>query len=36
VDDPDAIGQGIGLLQILRREEDGDAFAASQARDLVP
>ena len=36
VDDPDPVGEHVGLLEVLRREEDGDAVLARQPRDLVP
>ena len=36
VDDPDAVGEDIGLLEVLRREEDCDALLAREAPDLVP
>ena len=36
VDDPDAVGEDVGLLEVLRRQEDGDALVAREAPDLVP
>jgi hypothetical protein len=36
VDDPDAVGEHVGLLEVLRGEEDRDAVVAGQPRDLVP
>jgi hypothetical protein len=36
MDDSHAIGQGVSLLQVLRREEDGHAIAAGESRDLGP
>ena len=36
VDDPDAVGEDVGLLEVLRRQEDGDALLAREAPDLVP
>ena len=36
VDDPDAIGEHVGLLEVLRGEEDGHAVLARQSRHLVP
>ena len=36
VDDPDAVGEHVGLLEVLRREEDRRALLAGEARDLVP
>ena len=36
VDDPDAVGEHVGLLEVLRREEDGDALVAGEPRDLLP
>jgi hypothetical protein len=36
VDDPDAVREDIGLLQILRREEDRDAVVPCQPAHLVP
>ena len=36
VDDPDAVGEHVRLLQVLRREEHGDAVLAAQAGDLLP
>ena len=36
VDDPDPVGEDVRLLQVLRREEDGDAILAPQAGDLLP
>ena len=36
IDDPDAVGQHVGLLEVLRRQEDGRALLTRQARDLVP
>ena len=31
VDDPDAVGEHVGLLEVLRRQEDGDAVLAGRA-----
>ena len=36
VDDPDPVGERVGLLQVLGGEEDGDAVVGGEARDLVP
>ena len=36
VDDPDAVGEHVGLLEVLRREEDGDALLAREPLDLGP
>src|SRR5256714_1110525 len=36
VDDPDAVGEHVGLLQVLRRQEDGDAVLAREPGDLRP
>ena len=36
VDDPDAVGEDVGLLEVLRREEDGHALVAREPRDLLP
>ena len=36
VDDPDAVGEDVGLLEVLRRQEDGHALLAREAADLVP
>jgi len=36
VDDPHAVGEDVGLLEVLRGQEDGHAVVAGQARDLVP
>ena len=36
VDDPDAIGERIGLLEVLRGQEDGHTFAPRQPLDLLP
>ena len=36
VDDPDAVGEDVCLLEVLRREEDGHAVLGGQALDLVP
>ena len=36
VDDPDAVGEDVRLLEVLRREEHGHALLAAQARDLLP
>ena len=36
VDDPDAVGEHVRLLEVLRRQEDGDAVLAREPRDLVP
>ena len=32
----DAVGEHVGLLEVLRGQEDGHAVLARQARDLVP
>ena len=36
VDDPDAVGEQVGLLQVLRGEEHGHAVVRGQALDLGP
>src|SRR3712207_7288505 len=36
VDDRDAVGEHIGLFEVLRREEDRHALVARQVRDLLP
>jgi hypothetical protein len=36
VDDPDAVGEHVGLLEVLRGQEDGHAVLAARAGDLVP
>src|SRR5437763_1311298 len=36
VDDPDAVGEYVGLVEILRGQEDGDAVLAGEPRDLGP
>src|SRR5918999_457305 len=36
VDDPDPVGEEIGLLEVLRREEDGHALLPLELNDLVP
>ena len=36
VDDPDAVGQHVGLLEVLGGEEDGHAVLAREPRDLGP
>ena len=36
VDDPDPVGQRVGLLEVLRREEHGDALVVREPRDLLP
>jgi hypothetical protein len=36
VDDPDAVGKNVRLLEVLRGQEDGHAFGSLQAYDLVP
>ena len=36
VDDPDAVCEDVCLLEILRRQEDGDAVLAREPSDLVP
>ena len=36
VDDADAVGEHVGLLQVLRREEDRDAVVGARRADLVP
>jgi hypothetical protein len=36
VDDPDPVGEHIGLLEVLRREEYGDALVAGEPAYLRP
>jgi hypothetical protein len=36
VDDPDPIGERVGLLEVLGRQEHGHAVVVGEARDLVP
>ena len=36
VDDPDPIGERIGLLEVLRGEKHGDPVLAGEPRDLLP
>ena len=36
VDDPDAVREDVRLLQVLRRQEDGDAFLLRKPADLLP
>ena len=36
VDDPDPVGEHVGLLEVLRREEDGDTLVAREPRHLLP
>ena len=36
VDDPDPVGERVGLLEVLRREEDGHALVAGEPGDLGP
>ena len=36
VDDPDAVGEHIGLLQVLRGQEDGHALLLREPADLAP
>ena len=36
VDDPDPVGERVGLLEVLRGQEDGDAVLAREPRDLAP
>ena len=36
VDDPDAVGERVGLLEVLRGQEDGDAVLAREPRHLAP
>ena len=36
VDDAHPVGEDVGLLEVLRREEDRDAVLACEARDLLP
>ncbi len=36
VDDPDAVREHVRLLEVLRREEDGDAVLAGESRHLDP
>ena len=36
VDDPDPVGEDVRLLEVLRRQEDGDALVPREAPDLLP
>lgn len=36
VDDGDALGEPVGLFEVVRGEQDGQALVAGEARDLVP
>ena len=36
IDDPDAVGEHVGFLEVLRGQEDGDAVVARQPVDLGP
>ena len=36
VDDPDPVGEDVGLLEVLRRQEDGDAVVLREAAHLFP
>ncbi len=36
VDDPDPVGEAIGLLQVLGRQEDGHPLVVGEALDLLP
>src|SRR5688500_4158175 len=36
VDDPDPVSQHVGLLEVLRRQEHGDALIAREPADLRP
>ena len=36
VDDREVVGEHVGLLEVLRRQEDRDAVVARQARHLLP
>ena len=36
VDDPDPVAEDVGLLEVLRRQEDGDAVLLGEPRDLLP
>ena len=36
VDDPDPVGERVGLLEVLGGEEDGHALVGGEPRDLVP
>ena len=36
VDDPDAVGEHVRLLEVLRRQEDGHALVAREPPDLLP
>ena len=36
VDDADAVGEDVGLLEVLRGEEHGHAVVGGEARDLLP
>ena len=36
VDDPDPVGERVGLLEVLRREEDGHALVAGEPGDFGP
>src|SRR5437867_10126631 len=35
-DDPHAVGEHVGLLEVLRGQEDGDAVLAREPSDLGP
>ena len=36
VDDPDPVGEDVGLLEVLRGQEDGHALLLGEAADLAP
>jgi hypothetical protein len=36
IDDPDAVGEDVCLLEVLRGEEDRDALLVGEAPDLLP
>src|SRR4029078_1014383 len=36
VDDPDAVGENVRLLEVLGRQEDGDLVLAREPGDLAP
>jgi hypothetical protein len=36
VDDPDAVGEHVGLLEVLRRQEDSDADLLRETLDFLP
>jgi hypothetical protein len=36
IDDRDPVGEDVGLLEVLRREEHGDALVAREVGDLLP